>query len=1114
MLYLYISKDLNKIINHICNIIKKKPLSNPLTEEVILIDDREIKPWITHFISCNLGITFNIRILHISSYIKMLTKQFIQKNSLPIEVKNNEIIWFLLIAHKKNFLKPFFKKFKNSYLAYLYFSEISSLLKKYLKVQPSWINLWNKGKIFEKKTNFQQEFWILLIKFIKSYNKNYCFYPTLITQLLKRFNFKQEKNFFQIQNRVFYIGSVQSSVYELFFIKKMSTYLDIHFFSLFVCRVDNKIISLLKIKNKKQQLFDENLIDLLEKNITTNYFKSSKKSLFNNILLNTWGQIEQERLLLLTNFSKKTVILEKINKNRKRKKNLLQSIQYSISIDHKNNFISTPKKIKLYTDGSIQIYACSSIYLEVQVLYNNLLRILKKDLDISPHEIIIKVPKIALYAPFIKEVFMSANTNSCIPFVIYDNILNFNDNFFNSFYQLLSLPDSFFYHKEIFNLLENKFINKKFQLNIEERKFLYKLTKESSIKWGLNSKHLKEKKVSVNLLTTWSQGIKRILFSCFIKQEDNVIWKKIAPSHDYDFQISSTLEKFLIFINLLKKWKKRLSTQKNVKNWNNVCAKVINDFYIFDKTTKKNINIITTLWKNIIDAACKAHISKCSITILKLELFNKLKNKKNKKNTCIGSLVISEFHHFQYIPFKVVYMLGLNETIYPKKNKDSLFDLTRQCDYPNETNQYNLDRYFFLFTLAKVKKYFFISYIKEDNNLLDKRFPSILIKILLRYIKEELYEEIKKKCILKNLVEKRLLLETHCDYLFNKKNFTYNNYFQCFSLEWIKISKLYYFLKKDKPKYFKIPCFKKNKLICFKELINFWKNPIAYFFKHVCKTYFRKDNTDFSFFENFSINSLLRYQIKDKILQAQLTKSKKIFLFNEYKFSGKLPYKNFGEISFLEEKKLIDNLIREVKKAYSLPFRRISFDIKVKEVRLLGEIKVLKTKFDSQLGLVLLFPSVLKSQNGILLWIHHIIYCYLGGKKPSIALGTKNSEWKIDPIDKETAYFYIEKYIDAFILNFQNPILLIPSGMSWFNYIFDKKSQRITSNKILLKKSRLHFLKKWIGNKYRNGDKTDVFIKKVIPDISNSSIFNIFDITKKWLNPIYTHSSKRKNIFY
>lgn len=176
-----------------------------------------------------------------------------------------------------------------------------------------------------------------------------------------------------------------------------------------------KKILLNKIKN-----FIKNY-DLFIKNIEN----KNKKLNFNNYLLNLWGNIELNSILFFKEITNQYVNLFNNNVINKQNITLLNLIQRNILLNREENFIKEFKKknykkqnVKksIYIDNSIELHICYSIQTEVQVLHNNLLRVFNNNLDIFPHDVIVKSCNINTYIPFIKTIFNSVKKKKLYTF--------------------------------------------------------------------------------------------------------------------------------------------------------------------------------------------------------------------------------------------------------------------------------------------------------------------------------------------------------------------------------------------------------------------------------------------------------------------------------------------------------------------------------------------------------------------------------------------------------------------------------------------------------------------------------------------------------------------------
>ncbi|XBC38066.1 MAG: hypothetical protein UAT33_02100 [Buchnera aphidicola (Floraphis choui)] len=86
-----------------------------------------------------------------------------------------------------------------------------------------------------------------------------------------------------------------------------------------------------------------------------------------------------------------------------------------------------------------------------------------------------------------------------------------------------------------------------------------------------------------------------------------------------------------------------------------------------------------------------------------------------------------------------------------------------------------------------------------------------------------------------------------------------------------------------------------------------------------------------------------------------------------------------------------------------------------------------------------------------------------------------------------------------------NPILLTNSGINWLKTVYNKKQKVILINSTNLKQSKKNMLITWEGNKWKQGEKDDLYLKKIITSLDEETISKIRTIAKKWILPILKH---------
>ena len=99
----------------------------------------------------------------------------------------------------------------------------------------------------------------------------------------------------------------------------------------------------------------------------------------------------------------------------------------------------------------------------------------------------------------------------------------------------------------------------------------------------------------------------------------------------------------------------------------------------------------------------------------------------------VGRVTFCALKPMRTVPFRVVCLVGMNDTAYPRHGRAPGFDLIAQNPRPGDRSTRDDDRYLFLEALLSAREVFYVSYVGQSGRDNSPIPPSVLVNELLDY---------------------------------------------------------------------------------------------------------------------------------------------------------------------------------------------------------------------------------------------------------------------------------------------------------------------------------------------------------------------------------------------
>ena len=581
--------------------------------------------------------------------------------------------------------------------------KLGSLYDQYMVYRWDWIESWTHGQKAKVKPGdfefldssheeWQMKLWQELCK-----QSADSFQHSLLDFVSKQ-NFSREQ--LGLSEKISIFGVTNMPTVFIDFFEALSTVCEVHFFYLNPCAEYWGDISM-----KKSLFVRHNKDD----------FPHSPNS-----LLKSWGLLGRDflnQLLDRTEFNVCELFQDPEGHS------ALHEIQKSIL-----NMHETFAPTDLF-DESIQINACHNPRRELEVLHDYLLKVLQVNKHIEPRDIIVMAPDIQDYSPHIRNVFDRENR---LPFSISDQDISTSP-LISTYKNILQLYRSRLSGNDILEIIEHPDVLKKFSLKPDDIPQLREWIKEAAICWGKDAQYREELGLPAFEQNSWKFGFDRLLAGYAFSDEllyENSVAVPVGEN-------GLTLGKFKAAVDCFFDIQASLKSLHSPQVWCQFLQNVLRDSFIEDNENSNEHNFITQSISRLEEQWRLADIDEELPADIVIKAFFALIDESSSSYGFLDNgITFCSLLPMRSIPAKVVCMLGIDEGVYPRSDRETGFDLMslhwRQGDRTKRLD----DRYLFLESLLSARDYFYVSFRGMDENENTRIPPSIVLSEFIEFLEE------------------------------------------------------------------------------------------------------------------------------------------------------------------------------------------------------------------------------------------------------------------------------------------------------------------------------------------------------------------------------------------
>ncbi|MES3007371.1 MAG: exodeoxyribonuclease V subunit gamma [Pseudomonadota bacterium] len=756
------------------------------------------------------------------------------------------------------------------------------------------------------------------------------------------------------------------------------------------------------------------------------------------------------------------------------------------------------EQVDAAVDNSIHVSICHSPLRECQVLHDRLLCELQHDRTLKAEDILVVIPEISRYAPYIDAVFRrdESGTRPFIPWNLSDIAVADEHPLIRIFFQLLALPGSRFTFSEITSFLGVPEIAEHFHLDASAQEDVLSLLQQSQVRWALDGEHKRAMGLPAIEQNTWLHATDRLMAGYAMGEIE--FWNGIAPVEGVGGGRASAVGNFLQLLEILRHWHGELQYSRSAREWQLTLQELLSD--IFGNVTDED-DKLQQIRDAVAELKDQAGDQVLSPELLSLWLTDSLGTRTVHNRFFSGGITFCGMRPMRSLPFRIICVLGMQDQAFPRRENPVAFDAMVQQWRAGDPRKGDEDRYLLLETLLCARDKLLFSYTGRSLKDNTECQPSVLLQELLDFI-DARYVPTQKSMQESARSDEQRVMSQFISTLYPMQAFSWRNYASAtevpgsYDAWWCRVA---HALRDAQSEGHSASILQQSTWplhelaatddsaasIELGRLIRFLQHPIKFFFNTRLRIYLQEE-PESEDEEVFALNGLQSWALRNAMI-AELLQTEDTMaipantavedrrLQNIVAAKGMLPHGGTGSVAYAQVQENADDLLTTLhpyRGLQALPQRvDLQFTLPVKddpattqEIRLSGQV----ASYLPSKGLLHYSPSNRKGKYIVAAWVEHLALCAMGllASGEVTALHCRDSSGFFAVLDADVAHEHLQCYAALYQIGLARPLLVFPE----------------TSLALVQEDGGKGVRKCWEGDRFNNitGDREDPYVRLIL----------------------------------
>ena len=389
-------------------------------------------------------------------------------------------------------------------------------------------------------------------------------------------------------------------------------------------------------------------------------------------------------------------------------------------------------------DPSLQIHACHGAGRQVEVLHDAILHALQDDPALEPRDVIVMCPDIETFAPLIQATFGAGATDADddqperlrLRVRLADRALRETNPILGVVARLLELTTARVTASEVLDLADREPVRRRFRIGQDDMSRLEEWVAATGTRWGFDAHHRERFGLQDVAQGTWDAGLDRLLAGVAMDEAEPRLVDGVLPLDDVDSAAIDLAGRFAEYVDRLQHALDTFAAPRPIDAWTAAIADAADALTGPAPRDAWQRAELQRLLADVADEAAGAPALLDAADVAAL-LETRLAGRPTRANFRTGHLTVCTLQPMRSVPHRVICLLGLDDTVFPRRSPRDGDDLLLAAPHVGDRDARAEDRQILLDALMAATDRVIIAYTGNDERTNAPRAPAVPVAELL-----------------------------------------------------------------------------------------------------------------------------------------------------------------------------------------------------------------------------------------------------------------------------------------------------------------------------------------------------------------------------------------------